>query len=127
MRGIKFRAWDKKYNEMLYDDFILFNGMIYREPRDFEDGRNTNALEIMQFTGLLDKRGIEIYEGDILMWGSEDGTIKTCNGYGVVEYWDGDGCYEIKDIKGVTNGISCTSYNEVIGNIYENPELLEQQ
>ena len=119
MREIKFRAWDKRIKKIIgignmQDRFTIRN--------DGELISGSNDLELMQYTGLKDKNGVEIYEGDIVAWGGE--TAEDCNGYGVVSYWDGDACFEIDDIKGATNGISQRNYNKVIGNIYENKELL---
>jgi uncharacterized phage protein (TIGR01671 family) len=113
MREIKFRAWDKERKEM----FI---------PRDLEEvpkvayflpsksmkikGRN---LELMQFTGLKDKNGKEIYEGDIVLekeylydvsFGKIFDPDRDEYTYGYFDYTDG----------------------EVIGNIHENPELLKE-
>lgn len=85
---------------------------------------NTNDLvenktwKVMQFTGLLDKNGKEIYEGDVLPNGKTVLTVKwtedICNEYGCVGWNVGMGGY----------GGGCASEMEVIGNIYENPELL---
>lgn len=64
MREIKFRAWDKGLNEMTYSGLhsIGFDGKVYYGNADFSD----YGLEIMQYTGLKDKNGKEVYEGDIV-------------------------------------------------------------
>ena len=124
MREIKFRIWDTRDKKMLKFTVGILNTLI----NSFSDGR----LIFMQYTGLKDKQNREIYEGDILdygLWKDED-----CAERGVVGYsekkatyivslysWYGGEGYEtlgdeIKDNKA-----------EVIGNIYENFELLEKK
>lgn len=108
MREIKFRYWDTDINKMLY----LVDG--------FLPSTITTLYPIMQYTGLKDKNGTEIYESDIAKTKGhilkEDEEEFNC----VVEFRDfswqlvGDGRYCI------------TKPCEVIGNIYENPELLEK-
>jgi len=105
MREIKFRAWDKDIKKMLevnFYQYIFFQYLHYTYPQD-----NT----LMQFTGLFDKEGKEIYEGDI-----------------VIEGYKGKyGTYEVKwNVKGFNLGSEDGDEYEVIGNIYENPELLER-
>jgi hypothetical protein len=93
MREIKFRAWDKETKTMQYNVSFLYN----------------NA-EIMQFTGILDKNGKEIYEGDIVKRGTTISDI----------IWED---YGFKLRKG--NSICDVNKPiEIIGNIYESPELL---
>jgi hypothetical protein len=101
----KFRIYDDVYNDgkMLYFEGLINLG---------------TTLPLMQCTGLKDKNGKLIYEGDIIQE----------NWHKYILGW-GNGAYVIKDIKRgtsymFTSGI-CKHKSEVIGNIYENPELLE--
>jgi uncharacterized phage protein (TIGR01671 family) len=110
MREIKFRAWDKKLKFMYPDAF---------EHPDycFEDLLNDDIFEVMQFTGLKDKNGKEIYEGDIVK-------IPTNEKVFIVE-WDTYFWKIITKDKMNNAGLGLKTTNiEVIGNIYENPELL---
>lgn len=137
MREIKFRAWDPRLNRMFYSEShedarylgarvsdSVFEVFVHHFLSLFivNDGR------LMQYTGLKDKNGKDIYEGDILggMWG--DGWIGYCDKCKSFEYFgagfgcmgcEGDVCwYEIVNAES-------EGQLEVIGNIYENPELLE--
>jgi uncharacterized phage protein (TIGR01671 family) len=108
MREIKFRFWDALDEKMLND--IDIEEYTLHALRDFEG-------EILQYTGLKDKNGVEIYEGDVVK-------IETFNpqiyqvGFdrgGFCFYNEGDSYYH--DVKYLDK---CT----VIGNIFQNPELL---
>ena len=126
MREIKFRAWDKAYKHMIND----FNPICHGEMNIFDFSflaRWREGIIPMQYTGLKDKKGKEIYEGDILETGQYT--------YGpVVVIWDVGTCsYDLQTKDGSeqehlfdTSGKSDLGYVfwEVIGNIYENPELL---
>jgi uncharacterized phage protein (TIGR01671 family) len=127
MREIKFRAWDKgrrKYHYGLSNIMLDLGGHLYwqfgySEPSMINQKEDQNYV-LEQFTGLKDRNGKEIYEGDVLT-----------NGNPVKEYEDlfeivfVDGAFVGKCIRGVTGLSFWHDTLTVIGNIYENPELLK--
>ena len=145
-REIKFRIYDTDEKEMFYQEDIdyidFFTGIVFiREEDGYDyliDSRSDGKL--MQYTGLKDKNGKEIYEGDILrckclkkckLDSCAEKVIQYKNS--LIEWWE-SGCnlgYRLRDSKGKTMMIKPTHLNtmevEVIGNIYENPELLESE
>ena len=123
MREIKFRAWLK--GRMVYitpddDYFIDGDGRLVKIEQN-ENGCKYQGFEdrecnLMQYTGLKDKNGKEIFEGDVIVTSAKPGSKKY-----VVEYSEhGEWCIGIF--------LLSSSYDtcEVIGNMYENPELLEE-
>ena len=117
MREIKFRAWDKLNKEMFNVESINFQErQVYRDTVSY---REFNDIEFMQYTGLKDKNNKEIYEGDIFHIGSKKILY-------VVEWIDcGLKGRQIKNISWI--GLDYWKDDiEVIGNIYENPELIEE-
>ena len=128
-----FRAWYVLAEEMI--DEILMISFVRKEiigkfsdgstsvPLKFEDKRNGEDVILMQSTGLKDKNGKEIFEGDILYgYAGEDF-------WEIVEFDTEEGKWIRKDIW--YNSKLCLSENnefmEIVGNIYENPELLEAE
>jgi hypothetical protein len=111
-REIKFRGWDKALKEMSYTPLhsISFNGTLNYGNADFTD----YPIEIMQFTGLHDKNGKEIYEGDIVEY-----EFAPC-GLQRGEFIFNEGTFYLKGT-GKFRPYDC----EIIGNIYENTELLK--
>lgn len=118
-REIKFRAWCPKQLEM-YDPFTLEEAINFSGPV-----LNRKDDVIMQFTGLYDKHGKEIYEGDILK------TVFN-TGLGLLEK-KGEMKWIQTSARFVIDSLVDSSWNftenlaeqpEIIGNIYENPELL---
>ena len=116
MREIKFRAWDKKEKEMVYDINLLSSSKsvsAWISDNGVGGYFNPKAEKyvVMQYTGLKDKNGKEVCEGDI---------IKIGKSRIAVEFEKG--CFQIARV--CFYGRRSDEY-EVIGNIYENPELLE--
>jgi len=126
-RTIKFRAWDKKNKWMLspdsYGDFISFSGEYWEEANKTYDTPNqeiepADDVILMQFTGLLDKNGVEIYEGDIV-----DGLHKMMP-MAKVQELDGVFGVVLADSRHYPLRDFMSNF-EVIGNIYENPDLIK--
>ena len=127
-REIKFRAWHKDLKKMFkIGQITLEKGTWNFEPNDRDfigmSIPSQPSFVLMQYTGLHDKNGKEIYEGDILKV-----YYKGMSGVGYVEY-DNDYCeYKIiintdKDYFSLWKSIDL----EKIGNIYDNPELLGEE
>lgn len=127
MKNFKFRAWDKDHKYMEYTNknlILTFGEKGNVNATDLSDIYSAceymQNYELMQSTGLKDKNGTEIYEGDIVsanhprlgeFIGFVDNAIGNFKVRGVGQYE-----YLSDDLDGTY---------EVIGNIYENPELLE--
>ena len=124
MREIKFRAWNKEKKEMRKDVDTV--GRFYT-TFDRSDGRfRTNEeVEIMQFTGLQDKNGVDIYEGDILIYQHMFVDKKSVSEVIWNEKYSGFASYVEDDERRYILEKELKNQFEVIGNIYENPELLE--
>jgi len=147
MREIKFRAWDEKYRIMIYpenldkilkrfegtdaffedplyapDELYPFSEIKFLRGISILQEEYKDRLKIMQYTGLRDKNGREVYEGDIVRfkdWWDEEmvGEVRYSEkdmAFTIVnDFWDGFPIMYADDL-------------EVIGNIYENPELLKE-
>lgn len=120
MREIKFRVWDKINKEMFNVEIMDFQERkVYKDTVSY---RKFNDIELMQYTGLKDKNGKEIYEGDILSNGNDEKPYKVVfeNGSFRAEFKGDFEEYSFDLIDVVAQGC------EVVGNIYENPELINE-
>lgn len=124
----RYRAWHKTWEEMgkvkriRFDDdgnatTVLFMGKVFGENAKIDE------LELMQSTGLKDKNGKEIFEGDIVDYKGREAVVKWHGSYASFIYRFVDGLQE-RVSEWDPLFLACYHF-EVIGNIYENPELLE--
>ena len=126
----KFRAWDSSSYKRMYqpDEVMVGNGDIWIIDEDSCDNEwiVNNDLHLMQSTGVFDDECREIFEGDILGVESDEGTLN------VNVFWDEEHAlfmFESKqhnEKEALAELLEDNSYPfEILGNIYENPELLE--
>lgn len=151
-REIKFRAYDKEVEKMTYFDdedylynypFILQLKQVFKKDSNYDDYEDfeyedvTDKVELMEYTGLHDKNGKEIYEGDIIEFSYDvfTGNFDTKVGRGTIEFIAG--AFYIKPFEIEGRKVKDTDNEEwfllytvnidtlkVIGNIYDNSELL---
>ena len=124
----RFRAWHKTWEEMgkvkriRFDDegnvtTVLFEGKIFGANEKIEE------IELMQSTGLKDKNGKEIFEGDIVDYKGRKAVVKWHGSYASFIYRFVD---ELQERVSEWHPLFLAYYHfEVIGNIYENKELLD--
>ncbi|MBM7598183.1 putative phage protein (TIGR01671 family) [Virgibacillus halotolerans] len=141
MREISFRAWDNENNHMIdiarfdFADYTVYSHLFACE------GYLGENLKIMQYTGLKDKHGKEIYEGDIIEFSRGDDWRENEQKQGISEVVYSEQItafayhYKAKSSWGTAyDDVVCAIGNitdqcgdlEIIGNTYENPELLEE-
>ena len=124
MREIKFRAWDRF--KQRWSNYKINDGTVYFMDKNTgiwygSYNKRYKDFNLMQYTGLKDKNNKEIYEGDIVK-------LRANHGIGVVKYYDEWGAFIVEYIKLRPLAVLGMNYYkediEVLGNIYENPELL---
>ncbi|WP_251844255.1 YopX family protein [Enterococcus durans] len=124
----RYRVWDKQTERMHIVSGIDFNDGLVSSVNIWHEGwpwiLEPDEIVLMQSTGLKDKDGVDVYQGDIIrctrgcphevIWLEEYGGTF----FGGMPAWY---------LSGLSNGYAWTGREEVIGNIYENSELLEEQ
>ncbi len=130
MREHKYKVWDKHKKVFIPTDVWAivqtgFNafGIMLKDWEDYKEGEYfyKDSQELIQFTGLRDRNGREIYEGDILK--THDEIVK-------VYFNEAMACFDIEYLCGDTEALVQpmgewdANHNEIIGNIHENPDLL---
>lgn len=129
-REIKFRAWDEVSEKMLnWNDFLDTN------MKNTFIAPESTGLILMQYTGLHDKNGKEIYEGDVVLYEDwemayEGGGNDSFINKGIIEYVECNCCFNVTERQTVELQDVLYKDNEsleVIGNIYDNPELLGEK
>ena len=122
----KLRAWDKQDERMSYGEVEYFDDSINYRFDHFCTGADED-VEFMQSTGIKDKNGVEVYEGDVINYRNSFRNPMTGSGSLSINR-DFKIIFENGEFKAKGFDIrlkNILSYSEVIGNIYENPELLE--
>lgn len=127
MKELKIKAWLKKEKKMVSIIGIDFNYEYIKYTEDdnlFNENYKTaefKNIELLQFTGLKDNGGQELYEADVIKFNDGIDDI-----YGLISYDDEDGTYRVS-YENITEHLSDREGDfEIVGNIFENPYLHEQ-
>lgn len=134
---LRYRAWyvlaEEMINEILMISFVRkeiigkFSDGSTSVPLKFEDKRNGEDVILMQSTGILDKNSQEIFEGDVVRQVRTQPTIENETITGVVTMLEGAWLI-VNDNEQLASDLwSETDENEIIGNIFENQEILEEK
>lgn len=124
MREMKFRAFLKS-NQVMYDvltlDIIDKKALIENAEKQLKGYVKLQEIELMQYTGLKDNIGKEIYEGDIISFGDNKAVVfyEHAKFKAKYRYYNNCYCYD------ALSDVLYFKKVEVIGNVYENKELLK--
>lgn len=141
MKPIKFRAWDERRNRMIEVTSINFRNGTIEEDTRYAVNRELyfDQIKLMQSTKLKDNNGTEIFEGDIVKFDARShyhpevyAWEYETKGVGIIKYEMGSYILGGREEAHILESLFGMLMNyeevemEVIGNIYENPELLEE-
>ena len=121
----KFKVWDKLAQRMIYPDkgyqqhYIID---LYGRFHNLQKGSGGNDYVVIEYTGLKDKNGKEIYEGDIVKWGDLNYLVEWND---IAYKWQGRCPYYHRYHHPTTENFRDLMNGIVVGNIFENPELLK--
>ena len=127
MKEFKMKAWLKKENKMVSIIGIDLNYQYIRYTDDgnlFKDDYKIaefKDIELLQFTGVKDKAGQEVYEADVIKFNDGIDDI-----YGLISYDDEDAVYCVSYENVTEHLLNMAGDFEIVGNIFENPDLHEQ-
>lgn len=122
----KFRAWTEEGKVMYYDVYPFEDDALLLSYDEIAfDEVPASDFILMQSTGLFDMYDKEIFEGDVLK--TYDGELAKVVWNKELACWEAEFLSEIVDLSEVADVKSNRSDCEVVGNIYENPELLEEE
>jgi uncharacterized phage protein (TIGR01671 family) len=133
MREICFRLWNKEKKEWIYSFHMANKGTVIVCNEGAQPSDNDDRFVIMQFTGLFDKHLVGIYEGDIVVGEKYPYFDGWKPNYVAVVEWRFASFHTVlhcvnKNKRGISNGINEPLEDgklfKIIGNIYENPELI---
>lgn len=135
-REIKFRVWDKTTKTLNYDDGVILNFgqqiasfYLEKEYYPYKEDRPFSEIILSQFTGLRDAEGKEVFEGDIIKDGGYNEYDIEYNDRWVIRY-KAEGFYgcgfSAEYLAGDDESLRNFRKIVVVGNIFENPELIEK-